>query len=415
MKILFQLYFRQLWRNFQKMTFFAKLYILGCLWMAEAGGCWALMSDDGIRSVIRLLAPFFVGIAPAAFFLPDMTYRLLMTHESTAMDPALRTRPVREETWERFLWLSEFLHPDNLMLPLLVLPFALICLPVGWAFTLLLCLYLTSVFDAIVVMEMRRTSPYVETSSKSSRAGEGWLERLMSRFNLRFMSDPMFGIQTRSLMRSRRLQVAILVLFAWFAFYGYTQSFRGDKGDVFAMDLFFFFTIMLPAMTLSQYGLGIEANFFSGLWTRPVNIRRILDDKFRFYTVITLLDSLIYLPACFMGMLHWGVLIGAILLTIGFCNVFMFWPCFKCEPFDLMGKAFFNQQGSRSSFNIKVFAIIFGSMFFHMATVIFLPPIWYMIVQLILCILCLYFRPRFFDHLVRDFEKKRYKYMERYK
>ncbi len=383
--------------------------------MAEAGASWAFMSTGGLSQVMQLLAPLFVAILPMALFLPDIMYRLLMTHEATAMDPALRTRPVKEDTWERFLWLSQFLHPDNLMLPLMVLPFALICLPIGWGLTMLLCLYLTSVFDAIVVMEMRRTSPYEEHTDKAARAGEGWLERMMSHLNLSFMNDPVFGIQSRSLMRSRRLQIAILVLFAWFAFYSYSQGFRGEMGDQMALDFFIFFTIMLPAMTLSQHGLGIEANFFSGLWTRPVNIRRILDDKFRFYTVITLLDSLIYLPACFMGMLHWCILIGAVLLTIGFCNVFMLWSCFRCEPFDLMGKAFFNQQGARSSFNAKVFGIIFGSMFLHMIPMIFLPPIWYMVVQLIICLIGLSVRRRFFDHLVRDFEKKRYKYMERYK
>lgn len=415
MKTLLTLYFRQLKRNFKKMELFGKLYLLGCLWVFEAGLCFAVLSSDTVSQVMNLLAPLLVAVIPMLFFLPDVIYRFFMTHEETAMDAFLRTRPMKEETWERFLWLSQLLHPENLMLPAMVLPIAFIIMPLGWGLCLLLCLYLVSVFDAIVVMEARRGGPYLEGNRRQSHAGEGWLERLLTRLNLRFMHDAVFGIQSRSLMRSRRLQISILVLFVWFAFYGYFMNFTGDAGDVMALDFFFFFTIMLPAMTLAQYGLGIEANFFSGLWTRPVALRRILDDKFRFYTVITLLDSLIYLPACFMGMFHWCVLIGAVLLTVGFCNVFMLWPCFHCEPFDLMGKAFFNQQGTRSSFNIKVFALIFGSMFLHMVPVLLLPPMWYMVVQLIICVISLYFRPRFFNHLVRDFEKHRYKYMERYK
>lgn len=415
MKTLFTLYFRQLRRTFEKGALFGKLYILFLIWMFEGGLCAALSMDDGVSRIVALLAPLIVAVIPSFFMLPDIVWRFFMTHESTHMDAFLRTRPMKEETWERFLWLSQFLHPDNLMLPALVLPVALFLLPIGWGICLLLVMYLLSVFDAIAVMEMRRGGPYQEGVKHQSRAGDGWLERLLTRLNLSFMRDAVFSIQSRSLMRSRRLQISILVLFVWFAFYGYFQGFRGAAGDTMALDFFFFFTIMLPSMTLSQYGFGIEANFFNGLWTRPVSLRRILDDKFRFYTVLTLFDSLVYLPACFMGLLHWGVLIGAVLLTIGVCNVFMLWPCFKCEPFDLMGKAFFNQQGSRSAFNIKVFALIFGSMFLHMVPVLLLSPVWYMVVQLVICAITLYFRPRFFDHLVRDFEKNRYKYMERYK
>lgn len=397
------------------MELFGKLYLLGCLWMVEAAVCFGILESDTVSLVVRLLAPLLVAIIPMLFFLPDVIYRFFMTHEETAMDAFLRTRPVKEETWERFLWFSQLLHPENLMLPAMVLPIALILLPLGWGLCLLLCMYLVSVFDAIVVMEARRGSPYLEGGKRQARAGEGWLELLLSRLNIRVMHDAVFGLQSRSLMRSRRLQIAIIVLFLWFAFYGYMQGFTGDAGDIMALDFFFFFSLALPSMTLAQYGLGIEANFFSGLWTRPVALRRILDDKFRFYTFISLLDSLIYLPACFMGILHWYVLIGAVLLTVGFCNVFMLWPCFRCEPFDLMGKAFFNQQGSRSSFNVKVFAIIFGSMLLHMVPVMLLPPVWYLVVQLVICLLSLYCRPRFFNHLVHDFERNRYKYMERYK
>ena len=415
MKILFTLYFRGLWRNFRKGELFAKLYVLFVFWMLEGGVCYAIMSSDQASEVMRLLAPLLVAVCSMAFMLPDMIYRFFMTHEATAMDAFLRTRPMKEETWDWFLWLSQMLHPENLLLPALVLPFAIIVMPIGWGLCLLLSLYLVSVFDAIVMMEMRRGSDYPEVNKRQTPAGEGWLERLMMRLNLRFMRDAVFGIQSRSLMRSRRLQIMIIVLFVWFSFYGYFQGFTAPGGDQMALDFFFFFTIMLPSMTLAQFGLGIEANFFSGLWTRPVALRRILDDKFHFYTAITLFGSLIYLPAACMGMVHWCVLIGAVLLTIGFCNVYMLWPCFHCEPFDLMGKAFFNQQGSRSSFNPKVFGLIFGSMALHMVPLLLLSPVWYMVVQMVVCGVSLYFRPKFFDYLVRDFEKKRYKYMERYK
>lgn len=415
MKTLFTIYFRQLWRNFQKGSLFGKVYLLGCLWMVEGGACFAILSDDTVSLVFRRLSPLFVAVIPMVFLLPDIIYRFFMTHEETAMDAFLRTRPVKEDVWDQFLWLSQFLHPENLILPALIIPIALIAMPIGWGLALLLSLYLVSVFDAIVVMEMRRGSPYAENKKQQVKAGEGWLERLLNRFGLTAGQSAIFGLQLRSLLRSRRIQLPIIFFVIYFAWFSYSQGFTPvERGDNIVFNYFLFFALLLPSNMLSQYGFGIEANYFNGLWSRPLPLRRILDDKFRIYNVLTLLSSLVYLPACFMGMLSWFVLIGQVLFTIGVGNIYTLWPCFHCEPFDLMGKAFFNQQGSRSSFNAKTFGIIFALIGLNVPFAIFLEPMWFCLYCLVLSIIGLSLRRKFFDYLIRDFERKKYKYMERY-
>ena len=37
--------------------------------------------------------------------------------------------------------------------------------------------------------------------------------------------------------------------------------------------------ILYPTLSLSQWGMSIESNFFSGIWAKPLPIRRLLKEK----------------------------------------------------------------------------------------------------------------------------------------
>lgn len=420
MKTLFTLYFRNLWRNKQKGEIIAKLYVLFVWWVFASAVCFGANYLEFDR-VISLLAPLFVAVIPMILFVPDIIFRLFMTHDSTCMNAYLRTRPVKEELWGYFLWLSKLADPGNLFLSAMALPFALIVMPIGWGLCLLLCLYLMSVFDDIVVMELRSGGPYDEGVKQSKPVGENWLERLLNRLNIRSMNDALFGIQTRSFLRSKRLKVATLVMgvycvaYSYYSLFAMRPSFMEDSHMSGYNTYMVFFAVYMPSLLLAQYGMGIEANFFNGIWSRPLVIRRILDDKFRFYNVLTIFFSVMFIPACCMGVLSWYVLLGDMCFTIGFGNVYSLWSCFYCQPFDLMGKAFFNTQGTKSTFNMKLLLLMIFTMFVGQTLNFILPPLWFFC-----CCLCiggvgLAFKRRFFDYLIRDFEKKKYKYMERYK
>lgn len=411
MKTLTTLYFRQLWRTADKKSWIGKGYLLLCLWAIELSLGYGLTYDEQIANLIARLSPALVAIFSAVAFLPDLFYKFIFTDDKIAMDAFLKSRPISQEKWERFLWLQQLWKTENLQMSVIWAPIIFIVLPFGWALCLFFLLYLISVFNGIALMELRGGSLYNEQNRKTLKAKEnGFVERLTK--------SSVFALQIKSFLRSKRLKTSTLFLTAYFAIFGYVNTYNsvvGGEVDVqFTGFFFLLFAVVFPSINLGQYAMGIEANYFNGLWTKPLSLKRLLEDKYRLYAVITCCTSLIYVPACLLGWISWLQLIGVLIFGIGFCNSMILINGFKCSPFDIFGKTFFNYQGGGSTFSVKLIIVMLIIMILPVFLWYLLSPIWFCLTLSGLGIAGHLLRGKLFEWIMRDFEKNKYKYMEKY-
>lgn len=411
MKTLTTLYFRQLWRTADKKSWIGKGYILLCLWAIELSLGYGLTYDEQIANLIARLSPAIVAIFSAVAFLPDLFYKFIFTDDKIAMDAFLKSRPISQEKWEHFLWLQQLWKTENLQMSVIWAPLIFFVLPFGWALCLFFLLYLISVFNGIALMELRGGSLYNEQNRKTLKAKEnGFVERLTK--------SSVFALQIKSFLRSKRLKTSTLFLTAYFAIFGYVNTYNsvvGGEVDVQFIGFFFMlFAVAFPSINLGQYAMGIEANYFNGLWTKPLSLKRLLEDKYRLYAVITCGTSLIYVPACLLGWISWLQLIGVLIFGIGFCNSMILINGFKCSPFDIFGKTFFNYQGGGSTFSVRLIIVMLIIMILPVFLWYVLSPIWFCLTLSGLGIAGHLLRGKLFDWIMRDFEKNKYKYMEKY-
>ena len=411
MKTLTTLYFRQMWRTEDKKSWIGKGYLLLCLWIIEISLGYGLTYDNQIANLLGRLSPAIVAIFSAMAFLPDLFYKFIFTDDKIAMDAFLKSRPISQEKWERFLWLQQLWKTENLQMSVMWAPLFLIILPFGWALCMMLMLYLISVFNGIALMELRGGSLYNEQNHKALKTKE-------NSFVMQLTKSSVFALQIKSFLRSKRLKTSTLFLTIYFAAFGYFNFYNamigGEAEAQITGFLFLLFAVIFPSVNLGQYAMGIEANYFNGLWTKPLPLKRMLEDKYRLYAVITCCTSLIYVPACCLGWMSWLQLISILIFGIGFCNSMILINGFKCSPFDIFGKTFFNYQGSGSTFTVKLIAVMLLILFLPVLLWAVLSPIWFSLTMSVIGIAGHFLRGKLFDLIMRDFEKNKYKYIEKY-
>jgi hypothetical protein len=220
-----------------------------------------------------------------------------------------------------------------------------------------------------------------------------------------------FGLQSRSLLRSKRLKGSIL----YFSIFSFLETILYlIAGDTRFGNLWLFFFITFPAITLPQYGFGIEATYFGGLWTRPVDVKRLLRDKFRLCSLLSGMALLIILPFCLWFKQSIFLPVSYALFGAGFGSPMLLMDACNATPFDLFGKAFFNTQGAKGTFKVSSFV---GTMLLLVLGqgIPALLPGWpsYLILSALGLLGILFHRP-WFDWVERRFLNNKYRYMEKY-
>ena len=396
-RILARLRFRQFFRQKNK-GLMGKIVLLVYFWFLELL-LFFMLRKEGITGFPPLLV---AGICFSAI-IPDALFKLIFLHDETVMDAFIKTRPVRQETWDRFLTLSQFWKSSNLAMPLIMAPACFLFLPFGKGLLLLLALYLLSVFGGFIVMLLKHRGNYQPENLvspkkvRSFRQGSG---------------HHVFGIQSRSFNRSKRLKTGLYVLWGVFLFNFITQgAFESFNRSA---EIYLVFLLMYPPIALPQFGLAVEANFFCGIWTKPLSLSRLLSEKYLFSALIGGVSMLVLLPFCLWFHIPLYVPLAYTLFAVGVGELFVMVDPYNCVPFDIFGKTFFNYQGASSTWKGS---IIFGSLLL-MAVPIVLPrilPAWaaYPILGVLGLAGILLHRP-FFRWVERKFLKNKYKYMEKY-
>ena len=396
-RILARLRFRQFFRQKNK-GLAGKIVLVVYFWFLEAL-LYFMLKDGGSTDFPPLLV---AGICFSAI-IPDILFKLIFLHDETVMDAFIKTRPIRQGTWDRFLSISQFWKSSNLAMPLIMAPACFLFLPFGKGVLVFLALYLLSVFGGFITMLLKHRGKYPSekivspSTARSFRQGSG---------------HHVFGLQSRSFRRSKRLKTALYVLWGVFLFNFITQAGFGGSGRT--GEMYLVFLLLFPPIMLPQYGLGVEANFFCGIWTKPLPLSTLLSEKYLFSALLGGVAALVILPFCLWFHIPVYVPLAYTLFAIGVGELVVMLDPYNCAPFDLFGKSFFNYQGASGTWKGST---ILGTIFL-MLVPMFLPhvlPDWlaYLILGVLGLAGFLLHRP-FFRWVERKFLKNKYKYMEKY-
>lgn len=395
-KSLAQLQFRQWRRSKSKGRLFGDIFGIIYLWVIEFV-VFCVLKDEGIS--VPALVTCLVALSVT---IPDFILKLIIEQDATVMDAFLKTRPIPQERWDRFLSVSQLWKESNLVMPLAMAPACFLFLPFRAGMIILVVLYLLSALGGFLVMLLKHRGTYqpekmVKSSFSSSiKSATG-----------NFIS----GIQFRSFLRSKRLRTMVIYLGVLIYLQCITQSLNETVGFG---TLYVFLFVFLCSCTIPQYGFAVEANFFNGIWSRPIRIEKLLANKYWFGILCGAVGALLCLPLCIWSSTSVLDVVAITLFVCGFANLLMLVDSYNCVPFDLFGKAFFNNQGSQTAFKGSSFITVLVTMGIGWAVIRLLPG-WKS--QVILGAIgiagfCLY-RP-YFRFVVSRFMKNRYKYMAKY-
>ena len=388
MKILLKLWADQKRRDFKWGRFLGEAYFFALFTFVSIIITYAVYEETGSTEGAEVAVPFIA----VAIILPDFLNKLVMKHDETVMDHYLKSKPISERVWNRFLLVTNLFSFWNWAMPMLLLPFCVLFLP--WtlvlpSFLLLLAVsmvggvartalskakgwtnkwpvlvamviwlivammyalaaiimpwgihlvgFILLCIGAIVVLynylcDLRR---YDESQAKAGRLFLG--------------ASSLFSMEYISVLRSKRLRVAVLVLPLVFVFNTYTQLVNGLNVVFYSMLLF---EIFAPSMMLGQWVFGIEGNYFDGLWSKPLDIREILRNKFWFYAALNAVATLLVVPVLWLSDLSPWVLGAAWLFTAGFANLTLMPTALISSRIELFQSAFFNYQGASLAINV---------------------------------------------------------------
>ena len=118
-----------------------------------AGPIFLLAYTWGVAILIYFLAKDEIPDIPslaliaicAGLLIFEFVFKLIFVRDETVMDAFLKTRPILQAQWNRFLTVSQCWRASNLILPVMVLPYCLLFLPFFRGLAVWVALYICSV------------------------------------------------------------------------------------------------------------------------------------------------------------------------------------------------------------------------------------------------------------------------------
>ena len=451
LKLLLRLWADQKRRNFKWGKLFGQLYFFGLFLAVSIIVTMAVHEETGkLDDMARI-----VSIMAVSIIVPDFLHKLLMKHDETVMDHYLKSKPIPERTWNRFLLVGNLVNCWNWTLPALLLPFCIVFMKWTDALLSFLLLLTVSMVGGVAITAFRRAKGWTN-KWPVIMAMVIWLifafvysltalflpwgihiigflllcagavavfynylcelrrydEEKVKKSHL-FLSgkSSLFSMEYISVLRSKRLRIAVLILPLIFVFNSYTQIPQG-VGPIFYMMLMF--AIFAPSMMLGQWVFGIEGNYFDGLWTKPVEVRTILINKYWFYAMLNVIPILLVLPIIWMSDLSPWVFPVTWLYCAGLGNLSQMPTALISSRIELFQSAFFNYQGASLAVNMYSFIIL-------IPFAIYVLIMWLLPLTTALIILAAAGIVGFSLHQVvigwiaRRYEMNRYKNFERYR
>ena len=395
LKLLLRLWADQKRRNFKWGKLFGQLYFFGLFMMVSIIVTFAVREETSdLENVAKV-----VSIIAVSIIVPDFLHKLLMKHDETVMDHYLKSKPIPDRAWNRFLLTTNLVNYWNWTIPLLLLPFCIMFMK--WTDMLLSFLLLLSIsmVGGVAITAFRRAKGWTNKWPVLVAMGI-WLvmafvysltsfilpwgvhivgflllcvgaiavfydylcdlrryDEEKAKKSRLFLSgqSSLFSMEYISMLRSKRLRIAVIVLPLVFVFNTYTQIPQGQSPMFYMMLLF---AIFAPSMMLGQWVFGIEGNYFDGLWTKPIDIRTILTNKYWFFALLNVFPTLLVLPIIWIGDLSPWVLPVTWLFAAGLANLAQMPTALISSRRELFQSAFFNYRGASMAVNMYSFIIL---------------------------------------------------------
>jgi len=162
--------------------------------------------------------------------------------------------------------------------------------------------------------------------------------------------------------RNKRLKqqfFMLIILFLWFSFMITTSPTYQDAS--------LFLEVFLIAMMgifaqFAVYSLATNAFFIEKQLTSPFSIFKILQIKYCFFCILSLIPFVLFLPILFSGQVHFLNLLSTFLFVVGFTLFSSFFSIlFSYKPFDIKASSFYNFQGAdKGNYFYPLFIMLLG-------------------------------------------------------
>ena len=226
----------------------------------------------------------------------------------------------------------------------------------------------------------------------------------------------LWSIEWVQLLRSKRLRVSFIAIAVIFLLNTYMQQMTSDSmQELFSLKVnpMLLLGVGFHSIILAQWVLGVEANFFSGIWTKPWPIEGILRRKYYFFCALCGLMTLLLIPAVLFMHLSPLALIATLLFSCGIFVLPFMATCLFSSRMDLFASAFFNYQGGNKQLNIFSF-VMFIPIIIYYAAYYFLPLNWAHAVIFLLGILGIALHRPYIHWISNIWHRRRYQIMERW-
>ena len=462
LKLLLRLWWLQQRRNFHKRDAFVACYIIFLYVVMGVSFFLSFTENGGELGGEDMPALLGAGIV-VGMLIPDIIMKMVMKRDITAMDDYVKSRPVPEKIWNKFLLTTNLVSFWNYVLPVLTLPVFIYLLPASEAVASFFLFLGFSFINGIYITCYRKTTEWIlkwplilgwmgmfavligfMIVVSLYPVYMGWIglfflagavftgltaylyhekiyneqKQKVSKFR-GFSHINLFSLQYIGTLRAKRIRKMVILITAIFLidayFYAQIPLEPGQEmGDKVAMTTFYVVgAILLPSVVLSQWTFGIEANFFHGLMTKPVKVMQMLQNCFYYYMVVSAVALLLTLPFLF---LQAGI--GIQVLISGFClavfiNLFNLPTALFSSRLEIFQTSMFSMQGANMKINLYAIAFLLplGGM---IAIYSYFGEMIWCIICVILAILSIAIHKWFIAKIAAIFEKNKYKRMEKF-
>ncbi len=474
LRILLRLWWIQRARDFTWRKLFVAAYI-AVAYIVMVLAVYAGISQQTEHIVVppeyvALMPLLAVCIVPG-----DMLMKLFWRRSPVEMDDYLRSRPVTPRSWARFVLFDTCVGFLQWMLPLMLAFVVLVLCPWWWALMVLVQGYAGTMTNALVQNCWRR-APGNEWTLPLAAGYVVWLLLTMlaagATFGVFAIGDvaasltatqgtliaagvllladvvvmtvlhayfcrmknyneechhaaattahslgevSVWSIEWVQLLRSKRLRVSIIAMAVIFILNTYMQQATtvADAGIPISVNPMLLFGVGFPSIIIGQWVLGVEANYFAAIWTRPWGLTQLLLRKYWCMCLLCCLMALCIVPAVvWMGMPP-TTLLATLLFACGVMVLPFMATALFSSRMDLFNSAFFNYQGGNKQLNIFS-CVLFIPIGIFYAAYFFLPMLWADALLAALGLLGLALHRVYIRFVARRWFARRYDIMERW-
>ena len=462
LKLLLRLWWLQQRRNFRKRDAFVACYIITLY--VVMGFCFfqGFTESGGELKGEEMPALLGAGIV-IGMLIPDIIMKMVMKRDITAMDDYVKSRPVPEKIWNKFLLTTNLVSLWNYVLPVFTIPVFIYLLPAAEAVASFFLFLEFSFVNGIYITCYRKATKWILKwplilgwmGMYAVLIGYllvafffpvymGWIgffflagavftgltaylyhekiyneqKQKVSKFR-GFSHVNLFSLQYIGTLRAKRVRTMVIMITAIFLFDAYLFALMPlepgqEMGDKVAMTtLYVAGAILLPSVVLSQWTFGIEANFFHGLMTKPVKVKQMLQNCFYYYMVVSAVALLLTLPFLFLEAgIGIQVLIGGFCLAV-FINLFNLPTALFSSRLEIFQTSMFSMQGANLKINLYAIAFLFPLAGVCAVYYFFGETAWF-ITCVALAVFSIAIHKWFIAQIAAIFEKNQYKRMEKF-